>query len=226
MTVKLGWMVPLFGVALSLSSCDGFGPQTPLSHALTALRDGDRDSFLRAKEDAIAAEKTASKVGSNTCGLLTSDYFLKRGEASTVRKLDKPKLFTLAEDERLVFAINVAGPGAFVDLDDPDAQAILNPTDSTCPPMDSAQKSKAQASTEMYRSADIARRRMLKSWAAAVSRKYGEDQFEAQMRKAASHLTSTGLTARWPVSGADIGNRPPPSQFNEAARAVEESRSR
>ena len=82
-------------IAICLAGCSGFEADTALSRALTALRDGDRETFLRAKDDAIAAQRAASKVGYNRCDTKQSEYLQKLGQATLVRKLDKARIFQL-----------------------------------------------------------------------------------------------------------------------------------
>src|SRR5690348_9078505 len=92
---------------VSLAGCHLAGG-TPLSHAIAALRAGNREDFLLAKKEAQDALQSAWQPGMDRCELTATD-FQKYGEASLIEKLDHRELFALSENARFVYTTKVAG---------------------------------------------------------------------------------------------------------------------
>src|SRR5215468_5931117 len=108
---RAAWLV----IFLVLAGCGG-SPTTPLSHALAALRAGDYDDFLKAKAEAAEALKTAIQPGDDLCKITVNDM-VKYSDVTRIAELDHPDLFKLAGEERLVYALTVAGGHWIVERD-------------------------------------------------------------------------------------------------------------
>jgi hypothetical protein len=124
---------------------------------------------------------------------------------SAIEKLDRPNLFSLGEDARLVYALNVAG-GAF--YSDVMVEMIGVDDGLTCPPgTGMAAATIGMVTTDAM--SEAALRRVLGDWMEAKKREYGEARFESKMKNAANELNAAGLSAKWPtkviLSGGVLG---------------------
>jgi hypothetical protein len=189
-------VVILLALSAGLTGCGS--SSTPLSDALAALRAGDRTAFLAAKERAVEIMKTAKTVAQTRCGGLDPTEFRKRNEMLAIANLDRESLFAKGEDERLVYALNVAG---YLKSDSAFLEAVLNYDSNAgrCPPLDAKQKADFQAATSKDQDMERARQNVLADWVSAKKREYGQDTFESNMRSAANRLTNVGLSSKWPT---------------------------
>ena len=190
-------------ILLALAGCGPSG--TPLTHALSALRKGDRQDFLAAKAEADEAVKTAIQPGDDLCTMNMMDV-AKYGTVAAIGRLDHDDLFKLSEDARLLYALKVAGTYLPIEHDSFLAQAplvrqVVNPgreTNALC----AGEKDKMMDSLESAGSkataADEARMRFLQGWMADKKSEYGSG-FDDHMRSAVISLQGSGYSADWPA---------------------------
>jgi hypothetical protein len=159
----------VLAIASLVSAC---GPSTPLTDSLAALRRGDREALLLAKEDALAALRTAAPVACT----FDPERERKRFEVAAINRLDNPNLFGLPRHERLVYAVNV------IIAEEEDFAKI-----------DVTERGNCAATQEKASAVE----RALDSWFAAEILLQAEN-YKNNMAQAAQHLTSIGLPAKWP----------------------------
>ena len=147
----------------------------------------------------------------------------KYSEAARIRKFDDPALFRLPEEDRLVYAINVAGPGPRVTPDSPLARAPLvraladHDPDAmrNCKDVDgrmgSALSMQNVAALAAHDNAEGARATALKSWVEDLRHRIGAGAFDAKMKDAAADLENANFAARWPVETEFFGEERVPS---------------
>lgn len=195
---KIAWLlllgIPLYGCGES---------KTPLTHALEAFRAGDRAEFLVAKHEADDAVKTALQPGGDLC-LMTMMDVEKYGTVAVLEKLDQPDLFKMPEEQRLVYALKLAGkhlviePGSFLSQA-PLYKAVSDPFNApSCAGEKDRQMAAMEGAGPEARDADEARMVMLRDWMRDLKAKYGTG-FDDNMRSAANGLENAGYTASWPV---------------------------
>jgi len=217
-----------FLLAGCLSGCGFPASSTPLTEAVLALRAGDYDAFVLARNKAQDVMKTTRSNELLRC-TLDAGAVLRKAEVLAIDKFDKSSLFAMPEDERLVYALNVAGAGAALDyapaaLDYKDPYFPWNSESGVpnCPPQDAKLTAAMMASGITYRQAEMALRNVFKSWIDAKKSEYGEDQFQANMKKAANQLASASYPAKWPtkVILKDSDKSPPGASFQELEQSV------
>jgi uncharacterized protein YceK len=189
-------IVVSFILAIGLSGC-GMVERTPLTHAVTALRDGNYEDFVMAKAEAQAALNTAWQHGMDHCKFTALDI-QKHGEAALVNRLDHPELFKLFEEARFVYAVNVAGKlNAATKEASELVQSFQQPDSdySLCP-------DKGGPPTVSYQDGppgEGARRAVLRNWVDKLKDGHDDTQFDAAMTNAVAELENFGLSAVWPA---------------------------
>lgn len=198
-------------LALGLAGCGK--PETPLSHAIDAFRAGDQAALTAAHQEADEALKTAVQPDSDMC-MLGGEDIRKYSEAARVAKLDDSQLLKLPEEDRLLFALKIAGPSPKITDDPrlmnsplyraitggghamqdckkvPDARVVLDAV--------SIMASQASEDTE------VARSDALKGWMEDLRQRHGAE-FDNRMRSAADHLSDAGYSAPWPAETEFLG---------------------
>jgi hypothetical protein len=212
---------------VGLAGCDLSGG-TPLSHAIAALRAGNREDFLRAKKEAQDALRSAWQPGMDRCKLAATD-FQKYGEASLIEKLDHQELFTLSENARFVYMTKVAGTlfAAGKEIEDgsgPTAQSLLifdpgqQPSCSLVEVVSNFGLSSGFPGEEERRSA-------IKTWQDDLHARIGADGFGYAMENAVAELDNAGLSADWvPPQLEDDPNVPSFSQVMGKMKQDEQGR--
>jgi hypothetical protein len=216
MRQRLRSIICLLGIAACLAACGA--PSSPLRSAITALREGDKEAFVRAKAEAEEAAKVVQAaeqkaLRKNRCAFLDMNELRIRSEIDAIRRLDRATLFTLPEDARLVYTLNVVGGGLdyidvyfsqSADMDIECMQAVAENTPSRRVGLNplSGWEDVAKAM-----GGDEALWYALKNWIDAKTYEYGKDQFSAKMKLAVNDLSGAGFSAKWPtkivLSGAD-----------------------
>ncbi len=98
-----------FLLAAALAACSPSVPDTPLVHAIAAMRAGDAAAFAQAKAESDAAMAHVSwHPGAERCDLTVQDIEAY-GEAALMAHLDHPELFKRSENARFVYVAKVAG---------------------------------------------------------------------------------------------------------------------
>jgi hypothetical protein len=216
------WLV----LALALVGCSK--PQTPLSHAIDALRVGDRNGLIAAHREADEALKTAVQPDSDMC-MLGGEDIRKYSEAARIAKLDDTELLGLPEEDRLLYALKIAGQSPKI-TDDPrlknsplyrvmsdrDAMRNCKHLPDTRVKLDAASIAQTQAMVDT----EIARTNALKAWMEDMRRRYGAD-FESRMHHASNHLVDAGYSGSWPATTEFYGEDQPATfrQVQEHLRA-------
>lgn len=189
----------VFAAALFLSGCYG-DTDTPLAHAILALKDGDAAAFAAAKDEAEAAAKTAWQPGMDVCKIVPQDL-QKAGEAALIEHLDHPELFQLSEEERFVYAVKVAGEydaGPKAGNTSAAAQQLMGHSNRPHACNDKTDQLSFIAGG-MEGMGETQRVAAFQEWCDAFKDKYPDDaQFDAAMRDAASKLNNRGFAADWP----------------------------
>jgi hypothetical protein len=193
--------------SLALAGCDQDLP--PLAHALAALHAGDHADFLVAKAEAQKEFEKAVQPGGDLC-LVTPGDIVRYHAVYVIAKMDDPAVFSLPEEDRLLFALKFAGrhsvvhPGTYI-ADAPIAGSVaFSPIGSgehgaKCDGKQ-AQFDKAMADqVGLMQVDDETRSRVLEGWIDALKSRHGE-KFDDQMHSASLHLDAQGYTAQWPVS--------------------------
>jgi len=194
------WLV----LALGLASCGK--PETPLSHAIDALRASDRNALAAAHQEADEALKTAIQPDSDMC-MLAGEDIRRYSEAARIAKLDDTELLGLPEEDRLLYALKIAGPSPKI-TDDPrlknsplyralsDWTAMRNCKNlpDTRVKLDGESVRKVEEANDT----EIARSTALKDWLKDLRQRHGAE-FESRMRSAVVHLSDAGYTAPWPA---------------------------
>lgn len=207
------WAV-LVVLAFGLAGCSK--PQTPLSHAIDALRAGDQGALTAARQEADEALKTAVQTDTDMC-MLGGEDIRKYSEAARVAKLDDSHLLKLPEEDRLLYALKIAGPSPKI-TDDPrltnsplyramsdwNAMQDCKQVPDARVKLDAASIAAAQASENT----EVARSDALKDWMADLRQRHGAD-FENRMQSAASHLGDAGYSAPWPAETQFLGEDKP-----------------
>jgi hypothetical protein len=105
MQTKLRATIGVLAIASLLSACGlvTFGPTTPLTEAIAALRSGDHDALRRVREKAQTLMQVTKPRG---CGL-DEEVQRRRGEVLMIAKLDNDKVFDVPAHERLVYLFNL-----------------------------------------------------------------------------------------------------------------------
>jgi hypothetical protein len=209
----IGLMLAL-GLTVGLAGCGK--PETPLSHAIDAFRAGDQNALTAAHQEADEALKTAVQPDSDMC-MLEGEDIRKYSEAARIAKLDNGEVLRQPEEERLLYALKIAGLSPKI-TDDPrlknsplyramnDWTAMRNcknlPDSRVKLDDESIRKVDAANDTE------IARTDALKGWMADLRQRDGAD-FESRMRSAANHLSDVGYSAPWPARTEFYGEDAP-----------------
>jgi len=169
-----------------------------------------------ARQEGTDALKTAVAADGDMC-MLMGDDIRKYSEAARIAKLDDSELLKLPEEDRLVYALKIAGPPPSL-TDDPrlmnsplyrslhDGGAMRNckQVPDGRVKMDAAAIEALQASEDT----EIARSDALKAWIADMQKRIGAG-FDDKMRSAASHLGDAGYSARWPAEAQFYGEDQP-----------------
>lgn len=183
-----------------LGGCDASSTPTPLSRAVAALRDGDREAFAKAKADADIEVKTAIQRGGDLCRTTVADV-IKHHAVHAIRKMDHADLFKLPEEDRLAFAMHIAGGGERVW-----PESFLTGAPDFYQTQENADLCKDRKENWMAMQLDHAsysmnedgaRKAVFLPWIEEVKSRHG-DQYEAQMRSAVQHLSVNGYSAKWP----------------------------
>lgn len=198
-------------LCLALAGCDQT-PATPLAHALAAFRAADHDEFMMARQEAEKQKKEdAIPSGGDTCLITPGDFALYTA-VDIINKLDQSDLFKVSEEERLAYALHVAGkhatakPGSFLSQ----AHLFSGGFDSaTCARQQEAFQKRMGTVGAFWHEDDEARSEVLKNWVSDMEDKHG-DRFDADMRSAVNHLSVVGYTAEWPPQVALAGEEPLP----------------
>ena len=196
----------LFALAIILAGCE-FTPQTPLGHALAALRAGDRDAFLKAKVDAGAALQKAWRPGDDPCNVTAGDLEI-RGEASLIDKLDHADLFKLGDEMRFVYAAHVVGkydaPMGAAWADNA-FDSVFRPGFSDMghgfPKCNGEQQAMMQMASAGLPPSELDRVGVMQGWQDEIRGRYGDDaEFQDHLRRASASLHNNGFTAEYPVT--------------------------
>jgi hypothetical protein len=190
-------------VILSMAALGGCGQSssTPLGHALTAFRAGNHDDLLAAKVEAEEQIKAAIQPNQDLCYATPADI-TKYNTLYVIEKLDQAELLRLPEEDRLLYALKVAGESAKIQ---PDSfltrSAIYRSGGGKLPPeCQQARFNEAlMAGGSVYQVDNEARLTVLHDWISDMKSKYG-DKLDDTMRTAESHLEGAGYSSRWPVS--------------------------
>lgn len=203
-----------FVLAVGLAGCGK--PETPLSHAIDALRAGDQAALTAAHQEADEALKTAVQPDTDMC-MLGGEDIRKYSEAARVAKLDDSHLLKLPEEDRLLYALKIAGPSPKI-TDDPrlmnsplyramndwHAMQDCKQVPDARVKLDAASIAAAQASEDT----EVARSDALKNWMEDMRQRHGA-QFDTRMSGAASHLGDAGYSAPWPAETQFLGEDMP-----------------
>jgi hypothetical protein len=215
---------------LPLAACGQ--PGTPLSHAINALRAGDHDALLAAAAEAQDALKTAVKTDGDMCAM-TMDDIRKYSEAERVAKFDDAALFKLPEEDRLVYALGVAGLSPKITDNSPlrHAPLIRAVMDHDPDAMRNCKGDHAKdgpqltpeniAAMEGNENSELARSAALKTWIDDLRGRIGENKFDDRMRDAAAHLEANDFTGHWPAATDFYGEEPPPPTFKEVQNKLQ-----
>jgi len=199
------WTAVIFAAALGLTAC-GQDSGTPLTHAIAALRAGDRDDFLKAKAEADDLVKSSWQEGDDPCKL-TIVVISQRGEAALVAKLDHADLFKLSEPARFVYVAKVVGKlnAAMMEMSDSGLMHQLyygnssfsNPIPATtCSPLAAAAGTDPLAEGPP---GEMERRAALKDWLdTLIDRAGNASAFGDSMHVAVAELDKNGFSAEWP----------------------------
>lgn len=208
------WLMLVLGLTLGLASCGK--PETPLSRAIDAFRAGDQAALTAAHNEAEEALKTAVSVDGDMC-MLTGPDIRKYSEAARIAKLDNSELLRLPEEDRLLYALKIAGPSPKI-TDDPrlknsplyramsDSSAMRN-----CKQLPDTRvriDAGALATVDEDNDSEIARSDALKNWIEELRQRHGAD-FESRMGSAANHLSDVGYSAPWPAKTEFYGEDAP-----------------
>ena len=182
-----------------LTAC---GPSaTPSSRGLSAFREGDHNALVTAARDAEEEIKTAIQPGDDLCKVTTVDI-TKYNARYMIRALDRQELLKLPEEDRLVYALKIAGrssqvwPESFVGR----SPLIYETPDNrdACPKERKAYMAK-QFEVRAYMLDDAqARLGVFEDWIADMKSRYG-DQYDERMLAAARDLEANGYSAQWPM---------------------------
>lgn len=191
----------LFLAAVMLAAC---GPNhTPLTHALAAFRAGDHDDFLSAKAEAEEAVKHAIQPSDDLC-MMTMMDIERYGAVTAIEKMDRPELWRLNEEGRLIYALKIAGTHLKVDPDGFLSHAPLYTSVSgqgnstTCVGERDKMMATMAAAGPESRDADEARMDFMQGWMRDVKARDG-DKFDDQMRSASVAVDNAGYNAPWPA---------------------------
>lgn len=194
-------------VSLALAGCGE--SQTPLSHALSALRAGDHADFLKAKLEAEEDYKKAIQPGGDLC-LVTPADIVRYHAKYVVEKMDDAEVFTLPEEDRLLFALKFAGKHSVIHPETYIANAMIAggmthfdaigtaPSKGPCDGKQEQFQQAMMAQNNVMLDDEAARSAVLESWIDQLNAKHG-DKFVDQMRSAANHLDAHGYSVQWPV---------------------------
>lgn len=198
-----------------LAGCDQ--NSGPLPHALAAMRAGDYDEYLAAKQENDEVIKGAIHADDDLC-LTSPKDFTKYAANYSVQRLDHKELYALPEEERLAYAIKVAAqpelePGHFLE------QAPVRHMSGFEPVCQGKQEQMMAAlQSDGGYSIEVNEGRLwaLKNWIADLKSKHG-DQMDEKMREAIVHLETIGYSGQWPPKSVDFG-APMPTFSDVAAR--------
>jgi hypothetical protein len=197
----------VFALAVVLAGCQ-YTPQTPLGHALAALRAGDRDAFLKAKAEADAALKTAWQPGQSSCLLNPYDFEI-RGETLLIDKLDHADIFKLSDEARFVYAAHVLGKfnapmnvaakdGAFDTVLRTDFTSAAHMQE--CTQDQEAVQRTLQLSSAGPAQSETDRVGVMQEWQSEIRARYGDDNaFQDHLREANAALDRNGYSADYPL---------------------------
>jgi hypothetical protein len=191
--------------ALFLWGC-GFHQASPLTHAIAALRAGDKADFDAAKAEGQNALQSAWQQGMDICKITIFDL-QKYGEAALIDRLDHPELFKLSEEARFAYTAKVVGKlnAAYDELaDQPISQnypfnSRFRNTDTFEVPTCLPDYGGVSAAFREGLPGETARRAVLKDWLADLQERHGETQFDAAMNNAVAELDNNGFSADWPA---------------------------
>ena len=189
-----------------LAGCDQHSGG-PLPHALAALRDGNYEDFLAAKNESDEEIKGAIQPNDDLC-LTSPKDFTKYSVQYAIRRLDHKDLFALPEEDRFVYAVKVAGvhpgiaPGSFLEN-----APIRRMTDGSTPldQIHDCDRVKEKM-TEALQSdggysipVEEGRLRFMRDWMAAMNDKHGE-KIDEKLHDAVAHLEAQGYSSAWPAA--------------------------
>jgi hypothetical protein len=195
-------MTVILAALFLLAGCERYSGG-PLPHALAALRDGNYEDFLAAKNESDEEIKGAIHADDDLCLTSPKDFTKYRSQYS-INRMDHKELFALPEEARLLYALKVAArpqlePGNFLENAPVTRMSGFTPV---C--QDEQEKMMAALQSDGGYSIDVdeGRLRLLKDWLAEVQGKYG-DRMDEKMHDAASHLDAIGYSAKWPSDPID-----------------------
>ena len=177
----------------------GCGKPTPLNHALQAFRAGDFAEFTIAEAEETEALKTAIQPGADLCRVSAADI-AKYHAMHVIEDLNRAALFQRPEEQRLVYALAVAGkhsriwPGSFL-ADAPIANSGGGAI-AACRDNGEAMTAMREGASYMQQD-DEGRMNLLQDWIKALQAKHGK-AFDSEMRAAAGKLLFGGVKGSWP----------------------------
>jgi hypothetical protein len=192
----------LFLLAAALAACSPSMPDTPLVHAIAAMRAGDAAAFAQAKAESDAAMARVSwHPGAERCDLTVQDIEAY-GEAALIGHLDHPELFKRSENARFVYVAKVAGKydAAMAEVTPTPMFQEFMDIDPTRHRVSCPQAAFGAGAGYVHGPpGEEQRRAVFKDWRDALLARYGDGPYETAMRNAAAELGNTGFYAEWPA---------------------------
>jgi hypothetical protein len=187
-----------FAMIAVLSACDA---QTPLTRGLAALKKGDHAQLLEAKAEAAQDLKTAIQPDGDMCMATMLDV-QKYGAVSILNRMDKPDIFKLPDESRLVYALKLAGVSPPIEEGSPLTKSWFYTAvmDEDNAPSCAGKRNQIMANAILNNGSDVNEARMLflRRWMKEAKDRHGAD-FDNRMRSAAATIRGVGYSAEWPV---------------------------
>ncbi len=191
-------MILTLTALLLLTGCDR-PSGGPLTHALTALHDGNYEDFLAAKKESDEEIQGAIQPSDDLC-LTTPRDFTKYGVQHALAQLDHKGLFALPAEDRFLYAVKVAGvrpaiaPESFLQRS---PMALMN-FDTACRNEQDKVLAAMQSDGGYSSGIDEARLRLMRDWMTEFNDKHG-DKIDEKMHAAVEHMDAQGYTTSWPA---------------------------
>ncbi len=184
-------------MAASLSACE---EQTPLTQGLAALKKGDHAQFLAAKTAAAEDLKTAIQPDGDMCMATMLDV-QKYGAVSILDRMDRPDIFKLPDESRLVYALKLAGRSPPIEPGSPLTRSWFYTAvmDEGSSPSCAGKRDQVMANAILNNGSSVNETRMLflRRWMKEAKDRHGAD-FDTRMRSAAATIHGVGYSAKWP----------------------------